>query len=79
MTYLRDTPVLKTANAHALFAPSLSQFDFVVHINPSVHMRYAEALAPNSSAWLRTNKKRAFRNLDEPALRPSVYLSLIHI
>ncbi|WFD35008.1 U3 snoRNP protein [Malassezia cuniculi] len=71
--YLRGAPVLKSADVHALFAPSLGQFDFVIHIKPSVHMRYSEALAPDSSAWLRTSKKRSFRNLSEPSLKPSVY------
>lgn len=73
MEFFRNTPILKTSSVYALFIPSLSQFDFVVHVNPAVHMRYAEAVAPDSRHWLRTSKKRGFRNIDEPVLRPSVY------
>lgn len=63
----------RLAHIRALFAPSYDAYDFVIHIRPSVHMRYAESLAPEASAWLQPRKKRSYANLDEAPLRPSVY------
>lgn len=56
-----------------LFTPTYDAYDFVIRLRPSVHMRYAEALSPDASAWLLPRKKRSYANLDEAPLRPSVY------
>lgn len=61
---------------HALFAPAYDAYDFVIHVHAHVHMRYAEAIRADASAWLspRTKKKRTFANLaGDVELRPSLY------
>lgn len=65
-----ETPIVQKESAMVLFTPSLHTYDFVVHLHPSVHTRYAEALRPNADAWL-AEGKRAYKNLS--SLRPSVY------
>ena len=54
----------------ALFAPAYDAYDFVVHIRPSVHVRYAEALAPEARHWLEPKRKKY---ANDEVLRPSVY------
>ena len=69
---LEEVPT-RLAHIRALFAPAFDAYDFVIHIRPSVHMRYAEALAPDAGAWLQPRKKRSYANLEDAPLRPSVY------
>lgn len=64
---------LSVADAHALFTPSWDAYDFVLHLAPSAHMRYAEALAPSQEHWLAPSKKRGFANAADAPLRASVY------
>ncbi|KOS15490.1 hypothetical protein Malapachy_2735 [Malassezia pachydermatis] len=64
---------VRTSQVHVLFTPAWDAYDFVIHLNPSVHMRYAESLSPDATHWLAPRKKRAYANLEEAPLRPSVY------
>ncbi|WFD01385.1 U3 snoRNP protein [Malassezia obtusa] len=65
-----ESPVVQKDETMVLFTPSLKMYDFVLHLDPAVHTRYAESLQPDSSAWL-AKDKRAFKNLR--AVRPSLY------
>lgn len=70
VAHLVTGPVVHREAAMVLFTPSLQMYDFVVHIDPAVHTRYAEALRPDAHAWL-TKDARAFKNLR--TVRASVY------
>lgn len=70
----RSGASLRAAEVRTLFTPTLAQFDFVVRLRPQVHVRYAEALAPDSRHWLASRTGDAFRNLaGEAPMLPSVY------
>ena len=70
---LKQDTSISTPLVRMLMTPAVEAYDFVVHVQPSLHVRYAESIAPDSTHWLATRKKRVYANLDDTPLRPSVY------
>lgn len=63
MTLLTDHFSCRKNDVLSLFYPSLEHYDFVVHVDPSIHSRYLEALdALPQYSFQRGGNERASRN-----------------
>ncbi|WFD32349.1 U3 snoRNP protein [Malassezia sp. CBS 17886] len=63
--FLEEELQVRTTASRVLFTPSLEHYDFVVHVHPTIHTRYLEALHPQPRFWLADGgKKRGYKNMD---------------